>query len=62
MIWSLTFHNSRHINIEKDTTCCTADLQKSICQMDQLCWEMCNRECGEGLMDVESECADIEKV
>jgi hypothetical protein len=30
--------------------------------MDQLLWEVCNRECGEGLSDVKSEGADIEKV
>ena len=66
MDWLLIFHNSRHINIEKDTTGCTAEIQKrkftNFYQMDQLWWEMCNRECGEGLMDVQSEGADIEKV
>jgi hypothetical protein len=30
--------------------------------MDQLWWEMCDRECGEGLMDVKSEGADSVKV
>jgi uncharacterized protein YjiK len=29
MISSLTYHNSRRINIEKDTTPCTMDLQKT---------------------------------
>jgi len=66
IIWSLTFHNSRHINIQKVTTPCTADLQKptftNIYQMDQLWWELYNRECGEGLTDVKSEGVDIEKV
>jgi hypothetical protein len=65
MIWSLTFHNSRHIDIEKDTPC-TMYLQKpkftNIYQMDQLWWELYNRECGKGLTDVKSEGADIEKV
>ena len=28
MIWSLTYHNSRHIDIEIDTTRFTTDLQK----------------------------------
>jgi len=28
MIWSLTYHNSRHITIEKYTTPCTTDLHK----------------------------------
>jgi len=65
IIWSLTFHNSRHINIEKDTPC-TMDLQKpkftNIYQMDELWWELCSRESGEGLTDVKSEGADIKKV
>ena len=30
--------------------------------MDQLWWEVYNRECGEGLTDVKSEGGDIEKV
>jgi len=30
--------------------------------MDQLWWELYNRECGEGLTDVRSEGADTEKV
>ena len=30
--------------------------------MDQLCWELYNRECGEGLAYVKSEGADIENV
>ena len=66
MIWSLTYHNSRHINIEKDTTPCTTDLQihkfTNIYQMDQLWWELYNRECGESLRDVKSEGVDIMKV
>jgi hypothetical protein len=66
MIWSLKYHNSRYINIEKDTTACTTDLQKikftNVYQTDQLLWELYNRECGEGLTDVKSEGADIEKV
>jgi hypothetical protein len=66
MIWSLTFHNWRHINIEKDTAPCTADWQKhkftNLYQIDQLWWELYNREFGEGLTDVKSEGADIEKV
>jgi hypothetical protein len=41
MIWSLTYHSSRHINIEKDTTRCTTDLRKpkstNFYHMDQLC-------------------------
>jgi hypothetical protein len=65
MIWSLIYHNSRHIVIEKDTPC-TTDLQKpkftNIYQMDQLWWELYNRECGEGLMDVKSEGIDIEQI
>ena len=65
MIWSLTYHNSRHTDIEK-VTLCTTDLQKpkftNIYQMDQLWWELYNRECGEHLMDVKSEGADIEKI
>jgi hypothetical protein len=66
MIWSLTYHNSRHIHIEKDTTPCRKYLQNlkftNIYQMGQLLWELCNRERGEGLTDVKSESADIEKV
>ena len=66
MIRPLTYHNSRHINIEKDTTPCTADLQKpkftNFYQMDQLWWELYSRECGEGLTDVKSDGADIGKV
>ena len=66
MIWSLTFHNSRHINIEKDTTPCKTYLQEpkftNFYQMDQLWWELYNRECGEGLTDVNSAGADNEKV
>jgi len=30
--------------------------------MNQMWWELCNRECGEGLTGVKSEGADIEKV
>jgi len=30
--------------------------------MDQLWWELYSRECGEGLTDVKSEGADIQKV
>jgi len=52
MIWSLTYHSSRHISIEKDAAPCTADWQKhkftSVYQTDQLWWELYNRECGEG--------------
>ena len=66
MIWSLTFHNSRHINIKKDTTHCTTDLQKTkftnLYQMDRLWCELCNRESDEFLTDVKSDGADIEKV
>jgi len=66
MIWSLTCHNSGHINNEKDTTHCTTDLQepkfKNFYQMNQLWWELNNRECGEVLTDVKSDGADIEKV
>jgi hypothetical protein len=66
MVRSLTHHNSRHINIAKDTTPCTTVLQKLkfkfFYQMDQLCWELYNRECGEGLAYVKSEGADIENV
>jgi len=66
MIWSLTCHNSRHINIEKDTTPCTTDLQKTkftnFYHFDQLWWELNKRECGECLTDVKSDGGDIEKV
>jgi hypothetical protein len=66
IIWSLTYHNSRHINIEKDTAPCTAELQKpkftNLYQMDQLWWELHNRECGESLTDVKSDGTNIEKV
>ena len=62
MIWSLT----RHINIGKDTTHCTTVLQKTkfttFYQMDQLWWELYNKECGEGLADVKSDGVDIEKI
>jgi hypothetical protein len=65
MTRSLTYHNSRHIKKKKDTPR-KMDLQKTkftnIYQMDKLWWEMCNRECGECLMDVKSEGADTEKV
>jgi len=48
MIPSLTYHNSRHINIKKDTAPCTADWQKhkftNCYQMDQLWWELYSRE------------------
>ena len=57
MIWSLTLHNSRLINIVQDTTPCTTDLQKpkftKFYQTDQLLWELYNRECGEGLTECE---------
>ena len=33
-----------------------------IYQMDQLWWELYNRECGEGLTDVRSESVEIEKI
>jgi hypothetical protein len=66
MIWSLTYHNSRHINIEKDTAHCATDLQEhkftNFYRMDQLWWELYNKECGVGLTDVRSEGADIQKV
>jgi hypothetical protein len=66
MIRSLTYHNSRHINIKKDTAQFTVDWQKykftNWYKMDQLWWELNSRECGEGLTDVKSEGADIEKV
>ena len=66
MIWSLTYHNSRRINIEKDTKHCTTRLQKTkftnFYQINQLWWELNNRECGEGLTDLKSDGADIEKV
>ena len=35
---------------------------KNFYEMDKLWWERYNRECGEGLADVKSEGADIEKV
>ena len=42
------------------------DLQKpkftNIYQMDELWWELCSRESGEGLTDVKSEGGDIKKV
>jgi hypothetical protein len=67
MIWSLTYHtirNSRHIHIEKDTTGCTTDLQKTkftnVYQMDHLWWELCNREHGESLTNAKSEGAVID--
>jgi hypothetical protein len=66
MIWSLTFHILRHINIEKYTTGFTTDLQiykfTNIYEKDKLFWELYNRECGEGLTDVKNEVADIERV
>ena len=59
MIWSLTCYNSRHNNIQKDTTPCTTDLQKpkftKFYQIDQLWWELYNGECGECLTDVKSD-------
>jgi hypothetical protein len=55
-----------HINIEQDTTPCTTDLQKpkftNIYKTEQLCWELNSGECGEGLADVKSEGANIERV
>jgi len=64
--WSLTYHNSRHINTERDTAHCETDLQEhkftNFYQMDQLWWELYSRECGEGLTDVKIEGADIQKV
>jgi len=66
MIWSLTYDNLMHIIIEKAAATFTADWQKYKCtnfyQIDQLWWELYNRECGECLTDVRSEGADIEKV
>jgi len=66
MIWSLTYHNSRHIDIEIDTTRFTTDLQKAkftkFYQMNQLWWELNNRESVVGLTDVKSNGTDIEKV
>jgi len=66
MIWSLAYHNSRHIDIEIDTTGVTTDLQKhkftKFYQMDQLWWKMYNRESVVGLTDVKSNGTDIEKV
>jgi len=47
MVWSLTYHNSRHINIEKATAPCTADWQKhkftNFYQMEKLWWELYSR-------------------
>ena len=52
--------------MEKDTAACTADLQKfkftNFYQMNQMFWELYSRECGEGLTDVKSDGAEIEKV
>jgi len=66
MIWSLTNHNSRHINIEKDTTHSIKYLQKpkftNFYQMNQLWWELHNRESGGRLTDVKSDGAGIGKV
>ena len=66
MISSLTCRNWRHINIEKDTTTCKTGLQKpkstNFYQMDQLWWELYNRECDESLTDVKREGAGIDKV
>jgi len=66
MIWSLTYHISRHIDIEIDTIRFTTDLQKpkftKFYQMDQLWWEMYNGESVVGLTDVKSNGTDIEKV
>jgi len=66
MIWSLTYHNSRHIDIEIDTTRVTTDLQEpkftKVYQMDQLWWELYNRESVVGLKDVKSNGTDIEEV
>jgi hypothetical protein len=46
VIWSLTYYNPRHINIEKVTTPCTTDLQKlkftNCYQIDRLRWELYN--------------------
>jgi len=65
IIWSLTSHSSRHINIEKGTTHCTADLQKpkftKFYQIHQLCSEPYNSECGKGLRDVKRDGAGIER-
>jgi len=42
MIRSLTYHNSKHIYIEKDTTACTTDLQdlnlQNFYKMNQQWW------------------------
>jgi len=66
MILALTYHNSRHIDIEIDTTRFTTDLQKpkfrKLYQMDQLWWELYNRESVVCLTDVKSNGTDIEKV
>jgi len=66
MIWSLTYHNSMHIDIEIDTTRITTDLQKprftKFYHMDQLWWKLYNRESVVGLTDVNSNGRDIEKV
>jgi len=66
MICSLAYHNSRHIDIEKDTTRFTANLETpkftKFYQMDQLWWKLYNRESVVCLTDVKSNDTDIEKV
>ena len=65
VIWSVTCHNSRYINIENETSPFTAGWQKnkftSVYQTEQFWWELYNRECGENLTDMKSESTDIEK-
>jgi len=66
MIWSLTYHNSRHSIIEKDNIHFKKDLQKpkitNFYQMVQLWWEMNNRESVVSMTDVKRNGTDIEKV
>ena len=66
MIWSLTYRNSRHSIIEKDTIHYKKDLQNTkitnFYQMFQLWWEMNNRESVVSMTDVKGNSTDIEKV
>jgi hypothetical protein len=65
MIWSLTFRNLRHINIEKilhRVQRIDRNINTCIYQLEQLWWVLYSRECGEGLTDVKSEGAEIENV
>ena len=66
LLFVIIYHNSRHINIAKFTTKCTADLQKhkftNFYQTELLWWELNNMECDECLTDMKREGADIERV